>query len=121
MLFCISNVTFAFDKEALCRLNIKMDTPRAEWGIQMRNEMFSKCKGNIGVCEKPYLKKINDQAEKDKFEAIELFNKENYSQAQRLLLLTTISSMTTAALMGLKYEGKNANQIALENYTFCLK
>ena len=121
LLVFISNISFAFDKEAFCRSNIKSDTSRAEWGIKMRNEMFSKCKGNIDVCAKPYLKRINDQEEKDKLDAIEIFNRQNYPQAERLFLLTMISSMTTSALMGFKYEGKTANQIALENYSFCLK
>lgn len=120
-LILICNVSYAFDKEAICRLRIKSNTERAEWGIQLRNEMLKKCKVNIDVCAKPFLKQISDRDEKDNLKAIESFDRNNFSQTERVLTLAWIISDNTAALIGFKYDGKNANQVALENYSYCLK
>ena len=108
-----------FDKEEYCRTKIDIDTSRAKLGIQMRTEMSNKCKGSIVVCAESYEKRIDDQEEKDKLELIKIFNRESPPADVRFLMLATVASMKTAALMGF-YEGKTTNQIALELYSRCL-
>ena len=109
------------DIETMCRGRIQGDTAYAQMGIDLRNRMFSKCKGDIEVCAKPYLKYISDVVERDKLAILELFNKENYDELTRQVMLQGIKSMNMSILSGFKRDEQTATKIALEQYDFCLK
>jgi len=122
-LICIvwSSKSLAFDKEAFCRSGIKPHQERAEWGSRLRSEMLSKCSGkDLKKCSQSYVQQINKQHERDTLELIELFNRDNLSQTERVLMRTLIVGMKSAALEALKFE-KSPNSIALDMYSECLR
>lgn len=122
-LFCISWASqgLAFDKEEYCRSGMKAHQERAEWGSRLRSEMLLKCRGkDLQRCGQQYVNQINKQYEKDMFELVEMFNRENLSQAQRVGMRALVVGMQSAALEALKFE-KSPNSIVLDMYSECLR
>ena len=109
------------DKEAICRSRISQDIQRAQWGIGMREEMFKNCKNkNINVCAKPYISAIQAQSVKDDKALQAYFDNHQVGQAMRFIMLTDNIAMWKAATAGLKEDGLTADDIANQNYHFCL-
>jgi len=121
-LLFIPNPAFALDQELECRLRVKLNTERAQWGIDMRKEMLKVCKSkNLDACLKPYTDKIEDEKLKDDQVVRAFFEKNDMGQARRILELATNMSASTAALTGLKWDSKSADQIANDLYLKCLR
>jgi len=122
LLLFISPHAFAFDQELECRKMVQFSTERAQWGIDMRKEMLKVCKGkNFDSCLKPYTEKISDQKTADDQLARTYFDSHDVSQASRTMVLTTNMFASTAALTGLKWDSKSADQIANDLYLKCLR
>jgi hypothetical protein len=116
----ISNA-YAYDKEAVCRSRIEFDTKRAQWGLDLRQEMIKVCGNkNLNTCGQKYIQKINEQKLKDDMATREYFNTHTVDEFVRIIMLTDNISMESAALTALKYDGKTANQVANEMYSKCL-
>lgn len=122
-LICISwsSQILAFDKEEFCRSGMKPHQERAEWGARLRSEMLVKCRGkDLQKCGQQYINQIKTQYEKDMFELIEIFNRDNLSQTQRVGMRALVVGMQSAALEALKFD-RSPNSIALDMYSECLR
>jgi hypothetical protein len=116
-----STQSLAFDKEGFCRSGMKAHQERAEWGSRLRSEMLRKCRGtDLQKCGQQYVNQINKQYEKDMFELVEIFNRDNLSQVQRVGMRALVVEMQSAALEALKFE-KTPNSIVLDMYSECLR
>jgi hypothetical protein len=116
-----SSKSMAFDKEAFCRFDMKMNQERAEWGAKLRAEMLTKCRGQVlQKCGQPWVSLVNKQYEKDVAELIELFDRKDYSPATRIRSQASLIHMKIAALDALE-KGLSPSSIAVDLYRDCLR
>jgi hypothetical protein len=113
--------SFAYDKEAFCRFDMKKNQERAEWGMKLRTEMLTKCRGQeLQKCGQSWVNLVNKQYEKDVAELIELFDRKDYSQAIRIRSQASVIHMKIAALDALE-KGVSPSSIAVDLYRDCLR
>ncbi len=121
LLMFSASVLAAVDIERYCQSNVDANTQRAQWGLDLRQEMEQACVGqNLRICSHPYRDAIIRQEQVDAETLQETYKNQQLSPTTRYLLDASARQKTTAAYMALRGVDATASQIAQQIYQECV-
>lgn len=111
----------AVDIERFCKSNMAANEQRAQWGLDLRQEMTQNCQGqNLRICSHPYRDAIIRQEQADEAALQETYKNQQLSPTTSYLLGAAARQKTTAAYMALRGVDATAPQIAEQIYQECV-
>lgn len=105
--------------EALCGQRVSNDREKAQWGLQLRDDMLRQCKGQkLDVCGKPWVDLILKKEQGEISYVIEKTS-QGSRPGVRTEVITGVKQSHTAALRALK-SGQSPQQISNDLYMKCV-
>ena len=121
LLLISTSVSAAVDIDRFCKSNMDANTQRAQWGLDLRQEMEQNCEGqNHRICSHPYRDAIIRQEQADEATLQETYQNRQLNATTSYLLATAARQKTTAAYMALRGVDATAEKIAQLIYQECV-
>lgn len=122
-LTCFASFAFAQrqleEAELFCGERVSGDTQKAQWGLQLRDDMLRQCKGkNLKVCSKPWVDLIDKKKQGEIAYIIDRTSQQNTRPGVRTEVILATKQHYLAALEALA-TGESPQKISNDLYQMC--
>lgn len=107
------------EAELFCGERVSYDTKKAQWGLQLRDDMLRQCKGqNLKVCGKPWVDLIDKKEQADIAYILDRTAQQSTRPGVKTEVILATKQHYLAALKALT-TGESAQKISNDLYQMC--